>query len=630
MGAGADEQDAEWAAGELVGLARAATVGIGGPPGAPNRVVWGSGVLVAPGWVLTCAHVFADQGRTRGLGEREDIGVQIEGQTLRGRVAYFLGDEGPDSRHDPDLALVALRDPPPRQPVAWLGDRDPVLCENAHLFGYQDRAGATAFDAVDSTCRVSGKEGRATLVSDVTLLRNGYSGGPLVDFLRGELVGVVKARQGSTVGMVLPLDELRRLGPEHGRPGAPDLGTEPYHELLRLHDAWHVELQDLDRRTGATWTDVRRRLARQASTWDPLDRLEELDWLSRLAPPSHPRVVERVMPASHDREVGDWPFPLRTWRDGYALLGDRQLEHLNYLRKVVREVELAERRSGAQPSQATQGLADWIRKRRRALDWTERIRIGPMDWLPNSILVEIEPLIGYENQPTYYRWSISNGYGSGEWKPARVGDDWAQLTLDEALGEVRDLLGEVLEQADGDAFPVRLEIAAPMEQLLTPAHTWRTRDGLLGTDREVVLRHSARRGEPDSRWVRHWQRLAAAEHLRARAMGDPDQSFLDGEVPVLCRHRDRPGADAAAVRAVLDDGHAVAVWREHIGAHPDCDPHCAEFKELVGTWIEQHKVSELPWRLKELRSAAHEGHDPGQAWARSLVLLYDDPGNPLP
>nr|WP_255519126.1 tetratricopeptide repeat protein [Kitasatospora sp. SID7827] len=590
--------------------------------------------MVAPGWVLTCAHLFVSAGgERRGTAEGETVGVQLGGRLLRGRLAYLV-EEFRDGRA-PDLALVALPEGPERpeaQPVAWLGEREPLLCENAHLYGYQPGGAAgEGFTPVDSSCRVTGQDGRYLQVAAVSRLRKGYSGGPLVDEDRGEVVGLVRARDGDELGLVVPVGAVHELAARHHRPGAPDLGPQPGRELLRRHDVWHVRHQDRPGRTSASWTDVRRRLPRQRGSWTPLDRLAELDWLSRLPAPARPEVVGQLMPNVAARPADDWPVPLLTWRDGYVRLGDSEAHHLRFLLAVVAELS-----RGPDPAvrETVTGLASWVSVRRREVALAERPELEHARRRPESVLLEFTPLLGYGRQERAYRWSISHGFGEGEWRPARQGGDdpgrGGRLSLPEAVGEVRDQLRDVLldadgPQPDGREARARVEVAAPMAELLAPAHAWRAGSGRLGTEREVVLRHRPPAGAPgDDPALRahQWQRLATARRLAPR----PVEADTD-----LLQARNGLGGTLMAL-AELDEAHELyeSVWQQYSAVLGPEDPTTLQARgnyglalSLLGRYQDALTVhgEVLAVRERLLPRGHHQTLQSGLLYARILRLI---------
>ena len=110
---------------------------------------WGSGVLIAPGWVLTCAHVLAaSDGRRRDTGPDGVFGVVFGGRVVPARLAYDLSRPDPDAgpaAARADLALVRLLDPETDHPCAWLSDQPATLLEDAYIFrGHEQAAGARA------------------------------------------------------------------------------------------------------------------------------------------------------------------------------------------------------------------------------------------------------------------------------------------------------------------------------------------------------------------------------------------------------------------------------------------------------------------------------------------------------
>jgi serine protease Do len=161
----------------------------------------GSGVVVAPGQVLTVAHVL------RG----DEVAVAIGGEVMEGRV---LGA-------DPDLnvALLAV-DTGDVDPVAWADERPEP---GASVFALADPGGRglrTTFGMVSATGRgFRGPRGRRVTgsIEHTAPLPRGSSGGPLVD-PDGRLLGLNAVRRDGGFILALPADAaLRRRVEELAR-----------------------------------------------------------------------------------------------------------------------------------------------------------------------------------------------------------------------------------------------------------------------------------------------------------------------------------------------------------------------------------------------------------------------------
>jgi serine protease Do len=163
----------------------------------------GSGVVIAPGQVLTVAHVL------RG----EEVAVTFsDGRVAEGRVA------GADP--DIDVAVVSV-DTGDVAPVEW-GSGD-SLAPGAPVFALADPGGRglrTTFGLVSSTGRsFRGPRGRrvAGSIEHTAPLPRGSSGGPLVD-LEGRLLGLNAVRRDGGFILALPTDAaLRRRADELAR-----------------------------------------------------------------------------------------------------------------------------------------------------------------------------------------------------------------------------------------------------------------------------------------------------------------------------------------------------------------------------------------------------------------------------
>ena len=161
----------------------------------------GSGVVVAPGQVLTVAHVL------RG----DEVAVTVGGEVVEGRV---LGA-------DPDLNVAVLAvDTGEVEPVAWAAEAPHA---GAPVFALADPGGRglrTTFGVVSATGRgFRGPRGRRVQgsIEHTAPLPRGSSGGPLVD-ADGNLLGLNAVRRDGGFILALPADAaLRRRVEELAR-----------------------------------------------------------------------------------------------------------------------------------------------------------------------------------------------------------------------------------------------------------------------------------------------------------------------------------------------------------------------------------------------------------------------------
>jgi hypothetical protein len=635
-------------------LARQASVAILSSPGEEAAAeFWGSGLLIAPGWVLTCAHVLVRRdryGRRHWAGDRE-LGIRVESRVVPGRAVYALpgpgelaGWEFGDEREyelSPDLALVRLLEPV-RHGCAWLSDRAvPPVSSQVAAIGW--RRPERELEPWDGTCTGNDRIDVFRLGPD-SEIPPGVSGSLVVDLQHGRVVGVVKARRRSRDGgKAVLLTALRALA--GSEPLAPEhaLGPDPYQALVRGHDRWHYE----QHRAGAdrTWIDVQGALPGVIGEWTPFERVAALGLLAELPPPAGPGVVQRVVEQVLGPGTVRDPLP-RSWRDGHGLLyepddGRQRFAFLAYLTRVAVEVR------GQDEPRAAELLA-WAQSRGLSLPVHERAQLRELAEAPParaSVVVALAPVRWRGERPDRFWWEIQLVRAADDRQNAGVCDDRDGVTFDTAVAQLRAPLQLALDRADGSGPPAPVELAVPVECFDTAAHTW-TPDGSdhrrpalpMGARRPVVVR-DLERGGPGGvtpEWRYRWTELTAQHRLSAYplALTDPSPGYEPlrsapvTAVPVLCGPAGTgPGLDV--MLDVLRAGHGVALWRT--GPHPPgpCGPECADFHRRVDEALRQAPgAAALPEVVRALRAAA-DGQA-GTGWAREVALLYDDASVPLP
>lgn len=205
-----------------------------------DGLLCGTGFFVAPGWVLTCAHVVKDQPAVSVITDPGVCGSPVPGTVEARSAPKGAGALWPF----PDLALIRL-DAELDHPCVLLDANDPLGEQECQSWGYPPREHGLDPPGSPATFRFEGVEGDGYLRLKAGQARPGLSGAPLLCPLRRAVVGVVSASRNIDTdlgGWASPVSALF-----DGGPGVPvDLLTLG-REIRRLNraavladrTAWH-------------------------------------------------------------------------------------------------------------------------------------------------------------------------------------------------------------------------------------------------------------------------------------------------------------------------------------------------------------------------------------------------------
>ncbi|MFI8913509.1 trypsin-like peptidase domain-containing protein [Streptomyces sp. NPDC053513] len=650
-------------------LVRPALVRIGAPDSGYDPhgdQFWGTGFFIAPGWVLTCAHVVAEGG---GEVWRKEPAVGITWQDGRrtrrsiGTVVLALPrPEDPDTRPEPwgfpDVALVRVPGTD-KASCVLLSEQPPARTTEVGLHGWSRETGELGIRQVHG--RLSGVDARA-LVTEGVLPVEGCSGGPVVDDLQGAVIGFNKGRW-SDHGALVPLTALRRL---HDAPGG-----RLWAEALRDHDRHHLDHYLKSLEDGSDWTRAQKTLG-GPQPLSPSLRTRLRGQLAALPPPINPGeimdVVDRVKAWIRNTTAPDaFEDDPRTWSEGAALLyglrapgrsepGDPGLDAvLLYAAHVLRRV--SGRPGGLGDATA---FRDWLVYLaadagpflRREID--DLIGSSVADVRERRARADVLLEIDTPRWDRRYPWRVKL-LRDGHMVTPLHGDDRG-VERAELRSTLRGPLAEALRLGDNGPYLASVEAVLPRELFDEPLDTWRLEPpqdpdeewgtATLGQRRVVVIRDARRHGRPPSpEWRERW---AAGERgplravpLRAEVPGaGPDahtprirkeswaktyerlREAQGGTVPVYCGPVGS-GDGLMAMNAALAAGHPLALWRT--GAHDHTD--CAAF-HVEADWMlaDARTAQGLGEPVRSLRALVPERAD--LAWAESIAVLYDPPDRP--
>ncbi len=552
----------------LDGTARRAVVRISAPGGGYDRSgarFWGSGFFIAPGWVLTCAHVVGNGGGDV-LGGVTGIDItDWRDRTTEGRVALALprppDPDAPPRRWPlPDLALVEVADAEDAE-CLWLSDRSAVVPAPVSLHGWSQETGELALRfGLGTASGGDGSDGSAMLLRGEIPVA-GCSGGPVVDTGRGAVIGVSKGRGHDTAGLAVPVTALRRIADDGP-------GRDRLHSIISAHDRHHLR-RYRTMGTGGSWTGLQQALRPpRADGFTPVLRTHLFARLAELTQPRTPGEVmllvghakRRVIQAPYQPGVEHDP---RTWREGVGLLydlrdggrtketgPDRDLELEAVLLYAARVAAAVSRLGEGRDVAPLRELSTWLAGQAESLPDVIREEIhqilhggsaGPAeprepappgtvelrkperrDVEPGApgaaegraradVIVEVDPLL----YGSCYPWRVKLLLEDGVVTPL-AGDERGvpRARLREAL---REPIARALRQGDVGEHLAEVQVVLPRELFDEPLDAWRLTapdapgGGIdphtmpLGQRRVVVVRDRRRRDHPAiPEWHRRW------------------------------------------------------------------------------------------------------------------------------
>lgn len=580
-------------------LARIVACGDGYAPDGDGY--WGSGFFVAPGWLLTCAHVVGEGGAAV-MREGGPVGVSWQGGTTTGQVILAKpGHEalrgGRGSWKFPDIALVRVREADDARCV-WLSDRAPALHASVSLHGWSLETGDLGVRY--GTGQISGVDGKALLLSGA-LPVGGLSGGPVLDRRSGAVIGMNKGR-GEHEGAAVPITALRELF---------DLaGGDVLHTVVREHDRHH--LRRFTESPATAWTTAQTELHRSGVPGvDPALRVRLYGYFAELRPPTGPGPVLDLVGRVKATVTGEDNHPLllhdpQTWREGAGLLhglrdrsGSRSSADVELDAVLLYAAHVA-RRAAGQDARLLRAFAGWITEQaERHAYWPvgEAIRAlltdlagapdpaatalgtaGAPDPAATALAsvavpeataapatrIDVLVRIGDIQYGDRYPWSVQLLYDGQVVTPVD-GDDIG-VPLGQLEESVRGALAKALSLGDHDEHLAAVEVFLPRRLFDLPVDEWQLTppgaadddsDALdeqsmpIGLRRTVVVRAQHRNTRPPSpEWRRRRRGVArgplTAVPLRAEAAaeGHVPGAHREGALAVYGR---LGGADDACV-----------------------------------------------------------------------------------
>ena len=583
--------------------------------GAPDE--GGSGVWIAPGTVLTCAHVVP-------MGRNSKVQVGWRGLTLNGTVT----DQVPGASDGnlwpyPDMAIVIVEDAP-RHPCAWLSEAAPT--NKLLAFGHSAEFGEGLQPA-----EIDGWRGGSRGFGDGQFWQfkgneivPGMSGGPVLDLSSGAVCGIVTVTIGEGAdrgGYVVPIEGLRRLGVQRRQ------------DILRAHDRFHGD----DRR----WTGLRAGLSLPLSLAGfPITATEEAELLDLLAqfPAADPdELLALASGLSPDGRILMQPCGLRDV--AYALLDGGSPDH----ELVMSVLRLTHHLVGSVPEPAHLDLYNWataVAARCEQVSELRSLRRAPALKGGRGGVISVEIVPGGARADLFRLTVFVQQEPHGR-QPMYQDQDPVH-TLEQVKRVACDQLRIALGRLAGNAH---VEFVVPMELFDEPFDELvATRPYTnLGRKYCVVLRDYDRQYDPltEHDWRRRWQQLQnPSRSIRwiscAESMTDGEFSAeleQHPEIVVMALTRS-PSANeqlSDMLRVALQSGVPVVAWRRDTCRDHDASTvgsSCTgqRFQLAFDPFLSMPSINDLPEAVRQLRNkAAMQNPASADRDCQGVVLLWDDP-----
>ncbi|MFJ8648419.1 trypsin-like peptidase domain-containing protein [Streptomyces sp. NPDC093546] len=620
-----------------------------------DGVTRGAGFFVAPGFVVSCAHV---------AGARPGARVPVEWQGARYEGVVRTASAPPPRPGRglwpyPDLAVLELRDAPPGHPCVWLQGLLPAAGTPLTAAGFSDTYEPGVPAARTAELRRGGSiflHGGRMMELAGAEVNEGLSGGPVLSHASGGVCGVVKATRlkGSDMGgLATPVSALRLLDPD------------VYRALIRAHDRFHGE--------DARWS----RAADRVQAYGPAeggispaataaaaglggDEHRHLLALLAALPVAPAAGTHRAafLAAAAPGAAPQEDYPLLDHRDVFTDLAAQMPPEDG---ELPYELAFAADRAarGGGPRDAVQQLRD------RVLIVAGRLGLGDAAQrrlAGGRAAGERPSIIGRVRHSLrdreLYHVMVWRYRSRADIVP--VAAESEALPLKEALGLLAELLPEQIDIMGGVTSPGLIELILPREALdeefpdwlLWPDYPWFA----LGRKQHVVVRPLERHEAPElhAAWERRW------EHLDGRAIGEAlvcvcgrdgqHQAALgasfDGD-PTLAAlalagspRSSAPVSDA--YRVAVASGVPMMTWRRGAAACARGDggrcgapgrqacPGDRFFAEARAALAATDR-DELPEKVCALRNEAVAAAGAGEDHiGERIVLLWDDPRRQIP